>query len=348
MEIVLSSGFLDSHGVNLSALYCDKIVLPSDLVGFITLDETSIARNEDGTYVKSDEGTFEASGVVSSIYKTISPEIEGAMESYLKEGVIRKAEDCYVDDTRVLDELVIKILEDADKDGRYEDFFCYNSTLVSAEAPSMVTHIALIISSAYRTSIGYNLPILTDNRLIDFALRRYSDILPGLREDNIVKMRSSLLASRALSEFLPDISDVHPDKIMEVRGKFTDELGAFRQKMRTLSKNVKENPWNEESRREIDFLVETDIRPEVENLRNALRKSNYKLVGDVFLNIKDSKTYIPFIGSVLGQIDVIVAASLSAGVAGFQALYNFRADRKKVQDESGLSFLINAPSRLKR
>ena len=334
MEIVFSTAHLDHHALNLSALYCESVILPDDLVAVATPLEETIVYNSDSSYT----GT----AIIHSVYRTIPNTMEEVFSTYFEEGILRRSESGHVDDVRDFESQVCDFLNSVRDNKLYYDYFRYNDSLIDSKKPSLVTQISLLMSSAILTSTRYNLPLLTDNLILDGVIRDFWIASQSMDQINKAKFRSSVLAGNALSEFLPDISDVHPDKILEVRHRFSSELDAFRANMRSLSGKIKADPWDQQMKSEIDWIVETEIRPEVENLRNSLRRSNLKLVKDVFINLKDVKTYIPFIGSVLGHVDIVFAASASLGIAGFQAIYDSYLEKKRNVDENGLLFLLKS------
>src|SRR4051812_11116221 len=83
MEVVLSSSFVDYDAVKLSGLYCDRIILPWDYVGTVDLGDV-LKTTPEGEEVRT--------GVVRTVYKTMSAEVEADLNVLFSEGVLVFAE----------------------------------------------------------------------------------------------------------------------------------------------------------------------------------------------------------------------------------------------------------------
>ena len=70
-----------------------------------------------------------------------------------------------------------------------------------------------------------------------------------------------------------------------------------------------------------------------------------QLVKKTFHNLKNVRTYLPFVAIVLGNVEPCIAALASVGLAGFEALLETLQEKRKTRDKSGLVFLLKAPQK---
>jgi hypothetical protein len=265
------------------------------------------------------------------------------------EGLLVRAKGARTDNSFAFKKLFGDVFDALLQDEGFEGFGLHLSlTKAQGDEIDIGEFIALLAASAYKTSIKYDTPILTDNAIVDALLKRFMEKTCLVKRENAAKLKIAYLAERVLNEFLPDIGDASFEDVLELRHQFRDELGSFRNKMAVLSDKIRANPWEAELKSQVDRLVEVEIRPETANLKSALRDSNSQLVTRVFRNVKDARTYIPFVGTVLGHIEPSIAALASAGIVGFQALYETIIERRKIRDTSGLVFLLKGPSKLSK
>ncbi len=147
-----------------------------------------------------------------------------------------------------------------------------------------------------------------------------------------------------LKEFVPNLHIASIEDVLEIRYQLRAELEAFRASMAMFASKIQSNPWTPDIKQEIQHMVESDVRPQLSNLRASLRHSQLKVIKRALANLKNVKTYLPFLGTALVHSEPSIAALASAGLAGFQALYDTILERRKIRDENGLVFLLDARS----
>jgi hypothetical protein len=346
MEVVLSSSFVDDHAVKLSALYCDRIILPYDFIGFA---KPHVPLPDDAPIGTVIAGPIKAT--VRALYATFSDHLKAELKPLFDEGILVLAKGTQLSDRPdVFEDAFDDIIDSLRQDERFNESLAYNTTLLQADPreASLKLHSALLAASAYQTSIKYDRPILTDNMIVDALLLNFMDEKRLAKYGNLAKLKVAFLTQQVLKEFLPDIGNASLEDVLELRNRFRDELGSFRNKMSILSDKIRANPWEPEIKREIDRIVEVEIKPETANLKAALRRSNLKLVSKVFRNLKDARTYLPFVGTVLGHFGPSIAALASVGIAGFEALQDTIVERREIRDTSGVVFLLKGPRKLSK
>jgi len=107
--------------------------------------------------------------------------------------------------------------------------------------------------------------------------------LPGVGSILSPLQMSTFLASRALHLALPGLSPLYPEEILEVRDKLSDELHSFRRSMLRLSMTLRTllkahpSPSKEDILREADFLLDTMVKPDLEEVKNRIQKENARV-----------------------------------------------------------------------
>lgn len=345
MDIVFSSAFPQHHhAIKLGVLYCDRMILPADQIGLIRPDvpiTDEIIKKQ-----------IRITGRLTDVYSTFTDEIEASLKPLFAEGLLVRAEvgsSTSLDNTYAFQDALDDVFGPILKNKSFEGFEFHISLMqVEADKCDLGTFVALLAASAYKASIKYDGPILTDNMLVDALLTKFIERQHLVTRKNAAKQKIAFLTHRVLNEFVPDIGDASFEDVLELRHRFRNELGSFRNKMAIISEKIRANPWEAEIKSEVDRLIEVEIKPETANLKLALRNSNSQLVTRVFRNVKDARTYIPFVGTVLGHIEPSIAVLASAGIAGFEALYETIIERRKIRDTSGLVFLLKGPRELSK
>jgi predicted nucleic acid-binding OB-fold protein len=151
-----------------------------------------------------------------------------------------------------------------------------------------------------------------------------------------------------LQTFLPNIKSASIEEVMEVRYKMKNELEGFRAAMSKLSATIKSHPWGPHIHEEADKIIETQVKPAIHDLTVSLSHSKLQVVQKIFENIKNPAAYIPFLATVNSNIKPAIAALASTGLVGAKVLWDILVERKKLEDTSGLVFLLKAPAKFKR
>jgi hypothetical protein len=342
MDIVFSSSFADDHAVKLNVLYCDKVIIPRDFIGFMTPDEPLPDIPIGAT------STVRAK--VRAVYSTFSDDLEDYFRPLIAEGILVLANDAHLTDRPgAFEHAFDDIIEPLRQDAHFKESLRYHASLIStSEEANLRLHSAVLAASAYQTSIKYDRPILTDNVIVNALLLNVLEKKRLAKYENLAKLKVAFLTHQVLKEILPDIGDASFEEVLELRRRFRDELNSFRNKMSILSDKIRANPWEPDIKSEIDRIVEVEVKPETANLTAALRRSNLKLVSKIFRNLKDARTYLPFVGTVLGHFEPSIAAAASVGIAGFEALHETIVEHREIRDTSGLVFLLEGPRKLSK
>lgn len=357
MKTVVSSLFLEEHlnTVKLATLYCDQIILPDTGSGLMAL------------LTEPDESNI-ATGLSVASWSTISDDIKKNLKSLIDEQILVLSEerqhieqgtffDTFDD---VQDRLFRKDPSTGNLLNRYDEIglvalgrspsvqFLENEFEKYYSLYDLVQgYFSFLAEVAMSEAIHHNSPILTDSQVVNELLLNFLTTERLNKRYNLAEQKSVFLTHQVMQEFLPNVKDAPIDEILNVRYKLRDELEAFRFAMAKLSTDINSNPWEAEVENEVDRIIETKVKPSVYDLKMALRHSNSQTLQRAFDNLKDPTTYVPLIGTVLSGIQPSIAILVSMGFASFRALYDTFIERRKVQDSSGLVFLLKAPKKLR-
>lgn len=351
METVLSSLFLKDdnlHALKLSALYCDKIIIPEDY--FLLLGTDKPLERE---YVIGEKLSAKVRGKFLSISDEIVAEIKPLVDEgvvLLNDGDEQKDLDKTIAFQAAFDEVTRELLEGKGRKLTWE----VNPELAlfsrQADSPELYdlfkAYFSFVAETSLVASAEHSCPVLTDSSLVNAILMRFLKTNAVTEQANLAKIRLNLLTHRVVSEFVPNVGDTSVHDVLELRYKLRDDLQPFRAAMGRLSGKVRSEPWTADIKKEVDRLVETEVRPNLINLKRSLQTPRLAFAKKTFDNLKNAPTYVPFIGTVLAQMDPLIAAAGSAGIAGFKALLDLLVERQKLRDASGLVFLLNAPRKL--
>lgn len=99
---------------------------------------------------------------------------------------------------------------------------------------------------------------------------------------------STYLALEAIKIIFPHVGAVPPEELVEIRENLKDDLIPFRMKMLTLSKKlnvaISDKSSIQKIQKEAKFIIDTDVRPEIERLKRAINasgKSHYRRLIDL-------------------------------------------------------------------
>jgi hypothetical protein len=357
MKVVVNSLFLKEHPetLKLAALYCDKIILPDFASGWIV----PLTKPEKSKLFK---------GLCVASWSSIPKEVNSDLKTLVSENIAVKSRgdehvpqgtlyDTYEDIKKLLfytdpatGKLINNFSEIAEVALGYSK--CVRFTKEDLEKYYSLYDVihnffSFCAENTLNESIHHDSPILTDSQVVKELILNYLSTERLTKRYNLAKHKSMFLSSRILQEFIPNVGVVPIDDILEVRHKMTSELEAFRNAIAKLSADINSNPWSDEIEHDADKIIETKIKPSINDLRKSLEHSRWKIIQKVFDNIKDPTTYVPLIGTVMAGIDPSIALLASMGIAGFRSFYDFYLEKKSVKDSSGLLFLLKAPRKLR-
>jgi hypothetical protein len=337
VKTVLSSVFDPKDNLatlKMAALYCDQVIIPWNFDILLASDEPIKPTIQPGDTINVK---------VAAKFQTLSDEIRDAVKPLVDERIVVFGEPEEFDRERMLafadtfDDLVPRA------EGGHTRFK-WNPSLFDTDGSydQVRDYFSFLAGIALEESLQHESPILTDAQPVNDLLLHFLAKDRLAKRVNVAQLKSNFLTQRVVSEILPNVKNASVHDILEVRYKLRNELDDFRISMSKLSGTIKSNPWSDDLKNDVDRIIESQIKPNLSNLKKSLRTSNLQLVKRVFRNFKEFHTYLPLVGTVLLNVEPSIAALASIGVAGFEALYHTLLERRKIRDTSGLTFLLKA------
>ena len=180
----------------------------------------------------------------------------------------------------------------------------------------------------------HQLPLLDDGSGVRLPFKgRYKDNAPAL---------SSLLAIESVAAVLPDLPLMTVQELVDFRVENRRELQAFRASMlrygQTLNQQIVESSSIEELNRKARFLVDTEVRPALHDLKRDLDNPNRPWHRRVADGARISASLVA--GFISGApLAATAAASIqAAALAEFEA----KGDEKEAAKRNGLYYLLKA------
>lgn len=175
----------------------------------------------------------------------------------------------------------------------------------------------------------------------DDAFQAFSEKMRRL--DGIVPQ----IAQGLLRVSLPDICLFGFDDILDVRHHLSEVLHRFHEEVARLSFQAI-NEWVEsDGNVNVNNVVRFRIQPFLDELERKAKGSKLRVLKLFLQALKNPKSYVPFVGSVLHQIPAQVAFFLSLGMMAVDTALDYFKDRQDI-NANGLYFLVGVPHMLRR
>ncbi len=170
----------------------------------------------------------------------------------------------------------------------------------------------------------------------------------GVESPELLSIRHATLAQTILQEFLPDVRVKAAEDILALREELKTELSRFRAEVGRLSTILRNEPWADGLRVEIETLMMREVRPAVADLRNRLAKPTQRIVKHL---VSDWKTLAS--GSALSlaavlmpnvQLPCAILGGISAGI-GVAAL-KAKVEEWSTKSDSAFTFVLEVEKKL--
>lgn len=178
-------------------------------------------------------------------------------------------------------------------------------------------------------------------------LHSLTDCLPSNKE--LFKKQGTLfprydgpspsIAFESIKLSLPDISQFSIEDILEIRYQLRDELEAFRYEMENLKYNLLEKSEQHEVEFRAREIVKFKVKPRLDDLKLKVDSSKIVLLGNLAKELKNPSSYLPFLGTVFGQLPAHIATLASVGLVGTTA-YLEHLKASKEYKQNGLYYLL--------
>lgn len=205
------------------------------------------------------------------------------------------------------------------------------------------------IYNYYRNLLSYLLfyisvgeTTITSSKLIDNYINNiYIDALnKNVRSDyDIKKYGLPKIYTDTIRLFLPDVSKMPIEDILELRVKLKDELEGFRYFSLKLSKEIQENFDYKDIICDTQRCVEITLKPAINELTQKLKGMKLNIASKFIDELRNPKTYAPLVGSIFLNLPSHLTTLLSLGLAGSKVAIESYKEFSELK-QNGLYYLI--------
>lgn len=158
-----------------------------------------------------------------------------------------------------------------------------------------------------------------------------------LINDNSGQLKS--LALDALKISLPNPSMLTFEQILELKFQLKDELALFYQTINSIEIKNKQLFGTDIKESEYQNVFFTEIQKPLKELEIKMQNLQSKTFRGFINQLKDYKSYVPMIGTVVAQIPTEYAVLTSLGIITGQTLLEYKESKREVAC-NGLYFLL--------
>jgi hypothetical protein len=209
---------------------------------------------------------------------------------------------------------------------------------------------SLMINHALCACDEFSLTPITDHKFhndaLMFKFRRMQDtrlVKKLLVDYDFIKdMKTDLTSIEVISDTVPMLYRANMTDVLEFRDENKDALERFRVEMRKIVTEVEENCWDEDFRKRIIEIVDSNVNPSIQNIKDSVES-----IKDKFLRILKKGAEIsplPIFASLVPGCNPTIALVASAGVV---ALDEYLEASKKSQKrrKNSFAYLFEAQKR---
>lgn len=181
--------------------------------------------------------------------------------------------------------------------------------------------------------------VITTSKIVDQYFGEY--YLKGLSEiGDIKKPIGKDLAVMTIKYFVPDVSSLSFEDILEIRYRANDELLEYRSYMDEMNKNMVDKCESAEIYDYANNYIEKQIQPSVRNLQRKISSSNIRVVQTFLDELKDVNSYIPIIGSILTKLPMQFSILATAGLISARTIMKMKEEQYELKN-NGLYYLYD-------
>lgn len=355
LSIAFQSLFKNYHGLKLSSLYFDEIIVSDDWIGVINGTGRS-----DSPYYDTPDCMATAMGASYDFSINSFPKVVKSETKILQDEGILKIENIRLASKDK--EFLQKFIYDAKAmlDNPENDYSIYKDEIDLALTSNCKvwepykTGGKLHSKGEFGMAVGFfsclglnstlekEISFCSDSNAI---FQVYSEFLDSHQEKK-QELKKNYLAYRVLQLSLPDLENSSFEEILEARFKLKDELIGFRYEVNNLSWELKEND-SSEIKQEIDKIIDTKVNPSLQDLKNKIKHSREKLIQKIFSTIKNPKSYVPLIGGLYTGLPIEIAIGSSIVLSGMENINSMRTEKKQIKRANNFSYLFDLKKKLK-
>lgn len=154
-----------------------------------------------------------------------------------------------------------------------------------------------------------------------------------------IEGRSKSLAFDALKIGLPNPDVLSLEDILEMKLKLKDELGLFYQTINAIEVKNKQLIGTNIKQDEYQALFFSEIQKPLLELETKMKNLKSKTFRQFVDRMKDYKTYVPLVGTVVASMPMQYAVLASLGMTASQSYLEYKEEKREINN-NGLYFLL--------
>ncbi len=360
--------------LKLAALYFDRIVIDEKALLHMTPQETITVPGTEDTHIKigrlraklkmPDEGFLKAISVLLQAgVVTVAPaqsrdnRISGDEWGTISQNIFRLFDENpgllfnLLHQKREKDDKVFLVVppEVDDLHRRYIGSIGEGGELRQFNHQFIRAYYAMLLSDLYAHAFIGNIPLTCSPLLREFAHQVYAQ--KAARQDSrhggSVAGAIPYIAQDVLRLFLPDVSSLACEDILEIRESLQEQLLRFREELGRITYDAVTEAQGARSQTKLDEIIRYRVKPCVEDFEKKARGSSARVLRLFLEALKRPASYVPFLGSLFQQIPAQVAFLLSLGIVVGETAEKYLSELKEVK-QNGLYYLIDLSRALRR
>lgn len=210
------------------------------------------------------------------------------------------------------------------------------------EAESLMITVSLLACSEL------NLSPITDHPLhYRFLMRKLQNpniahVVRDAQKDLSLSIKERELGIKSLEIYLPRMSGLTAERVLMIRNACSDSLQQFRLLMAKLKHSIEVNPWEDELDYKIKKLIDVEIVPTVQELKDRLRVTSKRL-GFNLLNDALKFSPVPLLTTFATGLPIEWLLAASGGLIVLRDYIESQLKRAELK-RNGLFFLLQLQS----
>lgn len=151
--------------------------------------------------------------------------------------------------------------------------------------------------------------------------------------------RSRSLALDAIKIVLPNPDVLSLEDILELKLVLRDELGLFSQTINEIEVRNRELFYLNSNDREYQALFFSEVQKPLRDLETKIKNLKSKTFRKFVDKVKDYRTYVPLLGTVVASLPIEYAVMTSLGMTVGQSYLEYEEDHREIRN-NGFYFLL--------
>jgi hypothetical protein len=154
----------------------------------------------------------------------------------------------------------------------------------------------------------------------------------------IKDIKTDLTAQSIIKETVPTLTNATVEELLEFRDENKESLRVFQVELGKLSSEIQTNFWDEEFKKQIIDIIDSKIKPSIEDLKCSVESTKEKLARIFKRGVEISP--LPIFAYVVPGCDPQLALAISAGLIGLSEYLEY-SKQSNVRKKNGFTYLFN-------